>query len=687
MKNDYSFGAVYRIEPDYTDVEILKDLSNMKELGFTLVTLWPAANFWLDERSTGYVFSQTRKVLDICEKLGLKAILSLLGRNQSMEFMSDALFTRDMTSVDEGGENIACSGFRANLNHPAVRDCIGQYFRETVTGLRDHPAVYGWNVFSEARFRSDDPYTIRLYQEYLRGKYGRIGELNRKWYRRYESFDQITPEPRGSACCIGNSLLPAVEYERFRSENLTDICTFLTETAKKYDRKHPVIIDGTSAQIVRPCVTARNCDESAVAAIPDIYGSAFDPKGEPYDFRASPWRLAMHFAIPAGAAKKAGKLFFISALQAHTRSAFAPGTEVTPAELAHWALMGYFTGADAIQLETWRPYLHGCRSTGGGLTRIDGTPGGRSESAGRVLRQINTLRGRYADARPPEPVVRIGVNYRSRLFFDSFYQWKENNGPEDIAGWYRAFWDMGLPVEFVDMEKLDERELSTPVLVLPSLISVGDRTAQWLEEYVGKGGLLIADARLGMIDEWGAVPDEGIPGKRLSELFGVTETDVVPGGAFRLDGESVPANLLHQVLETGPDATAVGTMEDGSPAVVINPHGSGKTIYFNSFIGAEMAGGVPAPLNAFLREELTARAADALLVEKGDRVHAAFLKAENHTVMLAVNFDSDTQAVTLCNRKADTDITNLSTGDILSGGQAAQLEVPADQSVLFGWED
>ena len=687
MKNDYSFGAVYRIEPDYTDVEILKDLSNMKELNFRLVTLWPVANPWLDERSTGYVFAQTRKVLDMCEKLELRAILPLFGRNQSLECISDSLLTRDMRIRDEEGERITYDGFWANLNHPAVRDGIDRYFREAITGLRGHPAVYGWNVFSEAHFRSDDPYTVRLYQEYLREKYGKIEKLNREWIRRYESFEQITPEMRGSAYSVGSSLLPEVEYERFRSRNLTDICAFLYETARKYDHDHPVILDGTSAQIIRPRVTARNCDESAVAAIPDVYGSTFRPRGgEPND-RESPWRLAMCFTLPASSARKAGKPYFVSALQAGARSAFAPGSEVRPEELGHWALMCCFTGADAIQLDQWRPFLHGCRSAGCGLTRTDGTPGRRAEVVGQVLRQINALRGQYADARPAEPVVRIGISYRSRLFVDAFHKWRENNGPEAVTGWYHAFWSMGLPVGFADMEKPGDRELSTPVIVLPSLISVGGGTAEWLEEYVGKGGLLIADARLGMVDEWGAVPAEGIPGKRLSELFGVMETNVASGGSFLLDGESVPANFQYQLLETGPDATAVAAMEDGSPAVVVNSHGRGKTIYFNSFIGIGMADGVPAPMDAFLREELTARVSDMLLVEKDDRVHVAFLKAENKTVMLAVNFAPDMQTVTLCNRKSDTDVTNLTTGDIFSGDQAAQLEIPADQAFLFAWED
>lgn len=350
MKNDYTFGAAYVIERNDSDAEILKDLSNMKKLNFNLVTLWPVANPWLDSRSTGYVFTQTRRVLDICEKLGMKAILQLFGQNQAQEFMSDSLLTPDMMIHDEEGECVNHNCFWANLNHPAVRDMIEKYFREAILELKGHPAVFGWDVFNEAHFRSDDPYTVRLYQKYLHRKYGEIEHLNHEWYRRYESFSQITPLRRSSPYSIWSSLLPEVEYERFRSENLTDICTFLYGIAKKYDPKHPVIIDGTSAQIIQPRMTERNNDEFDTARVPDIYGSTFYPKSWGRNYRDCPWQLAMYFTIPASAAKKAGKPYFVDELQTHTQSALTPGSEVTPEELEHWIWMCVFTGADGIQL-------------------------------------------------------------------------------------------------------------------------------------------------------------------------------------------------------------------------------------------------------------------------------------------------------------------------------------------------
>ena len=56
---DYLFGAVYIIEQDYTEEEIRRDLSLMRNHGCNLVTLWPVGNPWLAESSHEWKFDQT----------------------------------------------------------------------------------------------------------------------------------------------------------------------------------------------------------------------------------------------------------------------------------------------------------------------------------------------------------------------------------------------------------------------------------------------------------------------------------------------------------------------------------------------------------------------------------------------------------------------------------------------------
>ncbi|MFT4008328.1 MAG: hypothetical protein QM683_22920, partial [Lacrimispora sp.] len=91
--DQFLFGAVYIIEQDYTQEEIRRDLTCMKDCGFNLVTLWPVCNPWLAKDSHQWIFTQTRHVLDECESLGMKAILQLFGQNQAQEFMPDSALT------------------------------------------------------------------------------------------------------------------------------------------------------------------------------------------------------------------------------------------------------------------------------------------------------------------------------------------------------------------------------------------------------------------------------------------------------------------------------------------------------------------------------------------------------------------------------------------------------------------
>ncbi len=175
----FLFGAVYVLEQDYTDAEIRKDLQNMKDQGFNLITLWPVANPWLAKSSHEWVFTKTRAVLDLCTELELQAILQLFGQNQAQEFMPDSASLPEMELHDERPMETNNICFWANLNHPTVRDYMDNYFKECILALKGHPAIYGWDLFNEAHFRSDDPWTTARYQDWLKAKYGSIEKLNK----------------------------------------------------------------------------------------------------------------------------------------------------------------------------------------------------------------------------------------------------------------------------------------------------------------------------------------------------------------------------------------------------------------------------------------------------------------------------------------------------------------------------
>lgn len=682
---EFLFGAVYIIEQDYTREEICRDLTLMREYGCNLITLWPVGNPWLAKDSHQWVFSQTRMVLDECEKLGMKAILQLFGQNQAQEFMPDSAMTSEMMIHDERGEYLNENCYWANLNHPVVREYIELFFKEAITALKDHKAVYGYDVFNEAHFRSDDSYTVRYYQQWLKEQYGTIEHLNRVWYRRYESFSQIIPEKRRSAYSIWSSIMPDMEYERFRSVTLTEICRFLYETARKYDTGHPIIIDGTSAQILAEDVTLRNNDEFATARIPDIYGSTFYPKSWGRNYRSTPWTMSMYYSIPAGAARRAGKPYLVNELQTHTQSVLTPGSEVTDQELYDWILMCMFTGAQGIQLWRWRPFLHGYQSTGRGLTRMDGTPNERAERVRELVSLIRKNGELFRQFSIQKPVVKFAVSYSSRLYFDSFLKWGKSFWSDDVEGWYRLFWNQGVTPEFTDIEHLDQEDV--PVMVLPSILSISGEMADQLTEFVEQGGLLIADARLGSVNEYGEVPREGIPGRKLSRLFGLVETDVDSGHSFYLGGAGIPCNYMEQKLEVEEDSQVLGTMEDGSPAVVLHRLGRGMTLYFNSFVGVEMKNRRLREVEETVMSLLKEQCPDVATVQKGERVHVSRIRAGSRNAALVINFDTVEQKVQMSGLPEGVSIENLMTGERTVSGRVTEFTIPENTAVIYQWPE
>lgn len=674
MENQFLFGAVYIIEQDYTDEEMRRDLSNMRDCGFNLVTLWPVSNAWMAKDNHEWVFTKTNYVMDLCLELGMQVILQLFGQNQSQEFMPDCAAVPEMEYDDLGfGSNGNCMW--ANLNHPVVRQYMDSYFKEAITALKDHPALFGWDVFNEAHFKSDDPWTTEKYQSWLKEKYGSIERLNKEWYRRYDSFSQIWPEKRRAPYSIWSSLLPSIEYEKFRSVNVTEICQFLYDTALKYDNKHPIIIDGTSSAIVSGDVTSRNNDEFETAKIPDIYGATFYPKSWGKNYKETPWTLSMYFSIPAGAAREQGKPYFVNELQTHTQSVLTPGSEVSCEELVNWNLMCIFTGADGMQLWRWRPFLHGYQATGRGLTLMDGTPNERAAAVADMLKTVQENGGLFNSARVSAPAVKILCSYDERLYFDSLLKFGENGKSfwaDNLEGWYKLFWSWGMPAEFGDLSAVPEKEIHTPIAILPGAVRVSEAEAKGLKRYVEEGGILIADGRMAAINELACVPPEGIPGKTLWELFGIAEVDVDSGRDMLIEGIRVPTGHQSQKLKlTDANAKVLAVMEDGSPAVVSHTFGKGKTIYFNNFTGLVLLEKEYPKLQEIISAET--EAVDCIRADKGTHVHISYMESDSQKAILMINSGDEQEEVILKGLPVQVTLQDIFSGAVITSARETKI--------------
>ncbi len=396
----------------------------------------------------------------------------------------------------------------------------------------------------------------------------------------------------------------------------------------------------------------------------------------------------MYFTVPASAARKAGKPYLINELQTHTQSVLTPGSEVSPTELVNWTLMCIFTGVSGMQLWRWRPFLHGYQSTGRGLTRMDGTPNQRAFAIGKMLRTLQKKGDLFnAPFAPAKPSVKILCSYEGRLFFDSLLKWGESFWDKDVEGWYKLFWSQGYSIEFADLDRLAPEDFDCPVMVMPCSLRITPTQAQALTAYVAQGGILIADARLGTMNEYAVVPSEGIPGKAMSALFGVVEADVTSDEKMILNGTTLPTGFQSQQLElTCDSATVLARMEDGSPAIVRNTHGKGKTLYFNNFQGMALLETLHPEILTLVSQELASVACPR--AQKDEGVHLAFIESDTASGMLAINFTDETQDICLTALPTQTSLTELYGGDVITTDDAgnATLTLPAAHHAIYCWD-
>ncbi|MBI4028391.1 MAG: beta-galactosidase trimerization domain-containing protein, partial [Verrucomicrobia bacterium] len=479
---------------------------------------------------------------------------------------------------------------------------------------------------------------------------------------------------------------PAVDFERFCSDNLTDICRRWVGYAKENDAQHPVIIDSVAGSLLWDRLTDANYNDFDIADTCDIFGGTFYPKSWGQHFVHS-WKLPLCYALSSGAAQKVGKPFYINELQTHTQSALTPGSEVSPDELSGWIWSGLASGAKGIQLWRWRPFLHGYQATGRGLTAMNGDPGPRAASVKTLVNVLRRHEPLFTEARPVSPVVKLVVSYRSRLFYDKLrFNWPDSAHAAAIEGWFRMFWSSGIPMAITELERLDDDDLKTPVLVLPSLISCSDLHRKQLERYVKSGGRLIADARLGAIDEDGVVCSEGIPGNVFSRVFGLAERDVDGAVEFDFCKEKVKGSFLSQKLDLAPAANVLGKTDGGEPVAVEHQYGQGVSLYFAAFMGRTWQEKITDNQRQFFREFVLKAAPGVPWAEKSDSVNVSFHYGQDRYLVYAVNMGNTEENVRFHNVPADDHITEIVTSSELPGGQVVSVNVPARQTRVFGLE-
>ncbi|MGH9719087.1 MAG: alpha-amylase family protein [Bryobacteraceae bacterium] len=128
--------------------------------------------------------------------------------------------------------------------------------------------------------------------------------------------------------------------------------------------------------------------------------------------------------------------------------------------------------------------------------------------------------------RNEEPLARVGMVYSQQTA--TFYGGEQARSKveDHTLGFYHALIEARIPFEMVHDRLLDGAHIDRfKTLVLPNIAALSEAQCRQLEEYVRRGGSIVATHETSLYDEWGAArPDFG-----LASLFGARYKGRVEG--------------------------------------------------------------------------------------------------------------------------------------------------------------
>ncbi|MFO7947152.1 MAG: beta-galactosidase [Armatimonadota bacterium] len=392
------------------------------------------------------------------------------------------------------------------------------------------------------------PEALSAFRTWLQQEYGSLDALNAGWDSSFDAWESVMPMTAEEVADRGN-YAPWADHRTFMEKSFADFFRFIDSSIEANDPGARLGISGSQA------ATA--------------YGG--------YDW----WRLtdALDFA-QAYDHRNTGEMH---------RSFHDMLT-------APW--WGYGATDPGLEHQLWRRLLNdndgGSYFSLGSLLCGDYT---YSETITQGREDLAEFRGGLArllqacDTRTTD----VYMHYSHPSIHGSYITGGESIFEKNRDGWVKAIQDLGMQMKFLASAQIEDgvlTEVMPDVFVLPYSIALSDAEVAELQKYVEAGGMLIADARCGLMTEHCVTRSKAA----LDNLFGVERSAVDPRATRRPAeiefakslGDCNPTGIELEAMSGDPsikptDGIALAEM-DGIPVLVCNTQGMGTTVLLNIFM-------------------------------------------------------------------------------------------------------
>lgn len=582
--NKFLHGADYNPEQwlDYPDI-FEKDIELMKKAHCNVMSIGIFSWAALEPEEGVFNFEWLDKVINTLYENGINTILA------TPSGARPAWLSQKYPEVLRVAENRVRNlhGFRHNhcYTSPIYREKTAILNGKLAERYANNPAVIMWHISNEYGGECHCELCQEEFRKWLKEKYKTLDNLNKKWWttfwsHTFTSWDQIeSPSP------IGENQVHALnlDWKRFVTDRTIDFMRHEIDTVKKYNSSIPATTnfmyyyEGLNYFKFKDYVDVVSYDsypewhsesniESAykVAAYFDIMRSI---KGKPFMLMESTpsmtnWQRVSKLKRPG--------MHKLASIQA----------------VAH--------GSNTVQYFQWRKSRGSSEKLHGAVVDHYGKEDTRVfndvAEVGITLEKIND-------------VINSKVESKVAIVFDWENMWalKDSQGPRNIGlnyidivtEYYKVFWELGINVDFVDMEgNIDKYDL----VIAPILYMTRSEYQDKIRAFVEKGGNFVMTYWSSIVNDVDLCYLGGFPGK-LMDVFGLRSEEVdalydyeVNEIRVKKDNKIYKCTHICDLIHASEAEVLAEYNSDfykGMPALTKNSYGNGNAYYIASRMDRE----------------------------------------------------------------------------------------------------
>lgn len=588
-----------------SEAEWRKDIQQIKSLGFNTVRTWVE---WAhcEPKEGEYNFENLKLLAKLAKENGLRFIIQLYVDSApdwvGVKFKEAEYEAQDGSKVASQAAPGYCS------DHEGVRKAVSNFITETAKVANQYDNLHGWDLWSEPHIVNWAyinyvpnaqfcfcPSTRSVFREWLKEKYGTLEKLNIAWYRNFDSWENVDPPRFGTIL----SYTDFIDWKNFIYQKLSNDLGMRYAAVRRADKTHVITSHAAVPSIFyTPYNGYGATDDFLMADQVDYYGTSLYPKHNHPSKHWEYWRFMVGVDFSRSANKNNGG-FYVGELQAGKGTiGLQVGNPITPQDHRRWMWSVIAKGARAINIYAYYPMSSGYESDGYGLINLDGTVTERAVEAGKTAKIITENRDLLLSSKPDQAQIAIVYNPLAQMVGGEQSHVSGDMHQLSLFGYYRAFAENNIPVDFIHRRDLEKGAASKyKLVILPYPLMFTSKAAEQLQKYVNEGGVLVSEARPGWNDEKGYAANI-IPGMGLAEVFGARESKVKMTenavlSISKMDhpltaglSKELKGDYFAESLELLSDnAEVLATLDDKTAGIVANTYGKGKALLIGSFLG------------------------------------------------------------------------------------------------------